>query len=242
MKFVYKPILLVAASLIGTNSFAQPTSKEYVDMQIREVVRSVQEQLNQQRANMDVRLKEVSQSVQVQIHQMQHQVGESYQGGIIFWMDESKQHGLIVAKIDASPESLQWNNGDSGYKVTNARANGLFAGFSNTHLIISEQTIDDQEGQFAALVAQNFSIQEDGKTPCNQAKPCYGSWYLPSVYELVLLNKALTPLGLGNFRHGIYWSSSESDTTQAWLFDFNTGVSQVDDKSTNALIRAIHAF
>ncbi|QLZ70851.1 hypothetical protein FOLKNPGA_03670 (plasmid) [Legionella sp. PC1000] len=51
---------------------------------------------------------------------------------------------------------MSWQNGESGDKTTNALGNGVYAGLSNTHLIVSQQTIDDQDGRFAALIAQSF--------------------------------------------------------------------------------------
>ena len=66
-----------------------------------------------------------------------HMVGESYQGGIIFWVDPDGQHGLIAARADQS-SGIQWYNGT--YFVTNATADGIYAGAKNTEVIISTQT------------------------------------------------------------------------------------------------------
>ncbi|WP_182352934.1 hypothetical protein [Legionella sp. PC1000] len=61
---------------------------------------------------------------------------------------------------------MQWRNGPSGNKVTNARADGIGAGETNTRVIIAEQTIDNQKGTFAALKAVSFQVLSDGITPC----------------------------------------------------------------------------
>lgn len=171
-------------------------------------------------------------------------IGESYQGGIIFWVDDTKQHGLVVAKIDAHQgEGITWHNGESGDKVTNALGNGIYAGLSNTQLIVSQQTIDDQEGHFAALSAQRFSVAADGVSACNDRMVCYGNWYLPSLNELQLIRANLNDTGLGTFSQALYWSSTERSVTQSSAMDWVTGETLPLDKSRDEpKVRAIHAF
>lgn len=174
-----------------------------------------------------------------------HHLGEIFQGGMVFYIDSTQQHGLMVSLDDLGDE-LEWRNGEGGDRVTNAHSQGLGSGETNTRLIIAEQTIDQQEGQFAALLAANYQVSQDGKSPCsptmNATLTCYGGWYLPSVYELVLLQSTLKNQGLVDFKEDLYWSSTESDTTQAWLVNFASGVPQISEKSTRAHVRAIHSF
>lgn len=180
------------------------------------------------------------------------QVGDSYQGGVIFWLDETKQHGLIASKFDLNDnQGIQWRNGDSGNKITNAYSDGIGAGATNTRLIISQQTADNQSGSFAALIAARFSVLEDGEIPCQTpASPntiCYGDWYLPSIYELTLLKASLQPRGLtpftASFVPDFYWSSTEADVANAWLQNFSTGeLVQSDKASTLGRVRAIRKF
>ncbi|EHL30499.1 coiled-coil domain-containing protein [Legionella drancourtii] len=186
--------------------------------------------------------------VQKQINELPlvtHQIGEIYQGGMIFYVDSTQQHGLIASLADLG-DPIEWRNGEGGDRITNAKSHGLGAGEANTRLIISEQTIDEQGGNFAALVANNYQIGADGKSPCpttmSATLTCYGGWYLPSDYELVLLHSSLKQMGLAGLKDELYWSSTEGDTTQAWLLDFYTGESKVQDKSTQAQIRAIRHF
>ncbi|RAP34633.1 DUF1566 domain-containing protein [Legionella quinlivanii] len=176
-----------------------------------------------------------------------HQIGELYQGGIVFWVDNTGQHGLIASTHDVNAQGIQWRNGESGNKITNARADGIGAGESNTRLIISEQTIDNQNGQFAALLAHQYSVSEDGETPCvtpaNAQSLCYGGWYLPSIYELSLLKANLQLQGLTSFAPDYYWSSTESSVSQAWLQNFSTGEVIASDKaSTLGHVRAVRQF
>jgi len=174
-----------------------------------------------------------------------HKLGDNYRGGIVFYVDEKGQHGLIVSKIDCS-EGIQWRNGSSGNKVTNARADGLRAGESNTALIIPQQTIDNQKGQFAALLAHNFRISEDGVSPCqgvNTTQICYGGWYLPSSYELQLIYKNLNQNSNNLFATNAYWSSTEASVSTAWTVNFYSGeVSAIVKSSNIPHVRAISKF
>lgn len=211
-------ISLIVGLIYSSAALANYASKAYVDNAVNNLSKQIDE----------VRIKP-------------HFIGETYQGGIIFWLDDSQQHGLIAAKIDANAsQSIQWQNGESGDRVTNARANALFAGLLNTQLIISEQTLDDQEGEFAALCASQFAVQANGEDLCIEETPCYGNWYLPSLYELSLLKTNL--VGLGEFSSGLYWSSTENGVNEAWCMDLQAGTKSLCDKSNQALVRAIRAF
>lgn len=183
----------------------------------------------------------------IQLSQVPHFIGEEYHGGVIFWMDESRQHGLIASKIDVTLEGIQWRNGTSGNKVTNARGDGIGAGESNTRLIIASQTIDNQKGRFAALLASQFQIQADGVTPCktpiNKTSVCYGDWYLPSAFELQLMHASLHQSNLSSFAPDFYWTSTESSVTNAWLINFSSGELISSNKAdTSARIRAVSRF
>lgn len=225
--------LLIALAIISISHMASasPTSKEYVDKQIRETIEKVQIQIERE-----------NQRIETQITELKHHIGEAYQGGLVFWVDESQQHGLVAAIHPNIHAAVAWRNGESGDKTTNARANGIFAGLSNTQLIISEQTIDDQEGQFSALVAHQFTVQNDGLSPCNTKHDCYGNWYLPSLAELQMVRNNLYLHGIGQWIAGCYWSSSEDSVSSAYLMDFNSGEIISADKATEALTLPIHAF
>jgi len=176
-----------------------------------------------------------------------HQIGEEYRGGIVFYVDESGLHGLIASKIDVNEVGVQWRNGASGNKVTNARGDGIGSGETNTRLIISQQTIDDQKGTFAALLADNFQIMEDGVAPCKTpvvaTSMCYGGWYLPSAFELQLLYKNLHQNNISSFAPEFYWSSTEASVSTAWLINFSTGEITASSKSnTVGRVRAITRF
>lgn len=176
-----------------------------------------------------------------------HHIGEEYRGGVVFYVDESQEHGLIASKIDVNGAGIQWRNGAAGNKITNARGDGIGAGETNTRLIISQQTVDSQTGTFAALLAANFQVQGDGVTPCKTpVSPdvlCYGGWYLPSAYELQLLHNNLHLANVSSFAPEFYWSSTEASVSSAWLQNFSTGEITAESKAnTIGRVRVISRF
>jgi len=156
-------------------------------------------------------------------------IGDSYQGGIIFWLDATGQHGLIAATADQNT-GIQWYNGT--YRYTGTNGDGLYAGKMNTAMIIATQMADNQTGNFAAKVCADYSVTVGGVT--------YGDWYLPSKYELNLLYLQKTVVG--GFATNFYWSSSEYDNNVAWGENFGSGYQLYDNKSYAYYVRAVRAF
>jgi len=207
-----------------------------------------------------------------------HMVGDSYQGGIIFWVEPDGQHGLIAAKADQNGGvGIQWYNGT--YFATNATADGIYAGAKNTEVIISTQTnvglacseptatpaptrpyyctlnsstVPAATGDYAALVAANYSIQDDGVTPCTgqHIETCWGDWYLPSKIELKLMKYSIATDNEGTIRNlgmltlgSLYWTSTESSQSDAWVQTMaaNTSTSS-QSKGGTYRVRAIRRF
>jgi len=148
-------------------------------------------------------------------------IGDSYVGGIIFWLDASGKHGLIAATADQST-GIQWYNGTN--TVTNAVRNGIGAGMYNTERIIANQGA----GSYAAQLCANY--QGGG----------YGDWYLPSKYELNLLY--LQKDAVGGFASAYYWSSTEGSNYYAWGQYFNSGGPSTNVKYDTGRVRAVRAF
>lgn len=157
-------------------------------------------------------------------------IGQSYQGGIIFWLDATGQHGLIAAAADQST-GIQWYNGT--YKYTGTTGDGLYAGAMNTSMIVATQMADTEGGNFAAKVCADYSVTEGGVT--------YGDWYLPSLYELHLLY--LQKAAVGGLAITRYWSSSEENNNYAGALSGDIGKGDYHHKSIPSFrVRAIRAF
>ena len=160
-----------------------------------------------------------------------HYIGENYGGGMVFYLYDNGQHGLIASLNFADPPfgGNYWSqNPTSGYTLANA--NGIGAGLKNTAIIIARQ--GSQGLPFAASVCANYSVTGfDGVT--------YGDWYLPSKYELYLLYLAKDVVG---YSAGSYWSSTEFDYDKAWRLDFTNGTQYIGNKNFPQYLREIRAF
>jgi len=157
-----------------------------------------------------------------------HYIGESYGGGIVFYVYDNGQHGLIAATADQST-GIRWFGGS--YTNTRARGDGIGAGLKNTAIIIVNQGPVDGVA-FAATVCNEYSVTVGGVN--------YGDWYLPSKHELNLLylNKAV----VGGFASNDYWSSMESSANFVWLQNFSSGYQYLNFKYLANYVRAVRAF
>jgi hypothetical protein len=152
-----------------------------------------------------------------------HYIGESYGGGIVFYVYDGGKHGLISATSDQST-GTSWYNG--GYAAANAPFDGINAGIRNTTSI----TTVYQTGSYAAEICAFFNGGN------------FGDWYLPSKYELNLLYQQKTIVG--GFANETYWSSTElhPNNARASTQTFTNGVQNNHDKSSTFYVRAIRAF
>ncbi|MCX6303406.1 MAG: DUF1566 domain-containing protein [Bacteroidetes bacterium] len=157
-----------------------------------------------------------------------HYIGESYCGGIVFYVYDSGQHGLIATIADQGT-SMRWHGGS--FTNTRARADGVGAGLKNTPIIVANQGPVDGNA-FAATLCNQYSTAAGGVT--------YGDWYMPSKHELNLLY--LQKAVVGGFANAIYWSSSEYSSDYAWDQSFGDGTQAYYGKANPAHVRAVRAF
>jgi len=159
-----------------------------------------------------------------------YNIGDTVLGGIVFWVDESGEHGLIAATSDYE-STIKWNTGTNLYTGTK-NGDGLYSGEMNTALIVAVQMPDNQGFDFAAKVCADYSVTMDGIP--------YGDWYLPSRYELNLLY--LQKDIVGGFEDAYYWSSIEDYTPSAYVQDFSNGNQGINAKNDLNYVRPIRAF
>ena len=156
-------------------------------------------------------------------------IGDTHQGGIIFYLDGSGCHGLVAAPSDQST-GIQWTNGT--YIDTYAYGNGIGSGEGNSQGIRRWQS----DGSYASQLCQDLNL--GGKT----------DWYLSSKYELNLMYENIgqgNVLGLGNvgnFANYYYWSSTEYDDFSAWDQNFTDGYQLNVSKGATNFVRAVRAF
>jgi len=147
-------------------------------------------------------------------------IGDSYHGGIIFYLDETGTHGLVAATTDQGTETA-WYNGSN--VITNATGTAVGTGLDNTNKIVNAQ---GKTGTYAALLCYDYAVGT------------FAKWYLPSKDELSLLFKRASVV---NLSEGDYWSSSETGKSKAWaevIGSFHFKYS----KSFTLHVRAISAF
>lgn len=158
----------------------------------------------------------------------QYAVGDTAQGGIVFWIDETGEHGLVCSLNDLEPTpgdlGHQWSTVE---EVTGSTGDGIGAGEMNTALIIIAQRGDMDSA--ARLCAD---LEERG----------YDDWYLPSKTELEAMYNNLYLAGLGGFADSWYWSSTEGSNVGAWGHIYPTNNMTFDTKDKLLLVRAIRAF
>ena len=159
-------------------------------------------------------------------------VGQTFAGGIVFYIDNSGEHGLVAAPSDQSNDTNytyypEW--GCRNTPITGADGTAIGTGNQNTLDILAGCLADEA----AAKICANFS---DG---------VYSDWFLPSKDELHLMYLNIGGGGalgnVGGFGNGWYCSSSEYDAYDAWYEDF--GFAPIFyHKSLRVSVRAVRAF
>jgi len=157
----------------------------------------------------------------------QYQVGDFAQGGIVFYIDETGQHGLVAAMEDLE-SAYQW--GCYGTEISGADGLVIGAGLQNTLDIVAGCSATNT----AAYQSLNLTIEN------------YSDWYLPSRDELVEILERIgqdSSIGnIGGFANIKYWSSSEIGSTTSWIVNFDSGTMSNQTKSDAFRARIIRSF
>ena len=162
-----------------------------------------------------------------------YSIGDIVNGGVVFWLDSTGQHGLVVAMSDVAT-SVQWGcYGTDLPNVPNVPDNGVSVGlgaeigdgFNNTNDILN-----DCPTAPAAFAARSLGAQ----------------WFLPSAKELnqMYINKDDLEAvdGFTDFSSNYYWSSTEGGSYDAWGQYFGNGTQNYYDKEDASNVRAVRAF
>ncbi len=149
-------------------------------------------------------------------------VGQSHQGGLIYYLDGTGEHGLIVGATNAAVD-IEWGPRPFTTSVTNT---AMGTGAANTDLIVASQG----EGNYAANAAKAYNAGG------------YSDWYLPSLDELTALYHVASYLGITT-EYTDFWSSSEYSEYDAWAIRFNDdGSPTAFGKIASLAVRAVRSF
>jgi len=160
-----------------------------------------------------------------------YSIGDIVNGGVVFWLDSTGQHGLVVAFSDVATSVVWGCYGTDLPNVPNVSSNppvGLGAeigdGFNNTNNILK-----DCPTAPAALAARSYGPD----------------WFLPSINEWKKIYDNKTTLeGVSGFIafSNYYWSSTEEGSSVAWGQYFFSGSQVFISKSYTGPVRAVRAF
>jgi len=154
------------------------------------------------------------------------QIGSIYNGGLVFYIDETGEHGLVAAMEDIG--EFEW--GCYGTNITGADGHTFGTGSQNTVDIV----VDCSETPIAASEASAVSLNG------------LSDWYLPSIDELLEMYNVIGSGGsetnIGGFQSSWYWTSTESDQHHAWSISFPNGTFNNLSKNNALRVRVIRSF
>jgi hypothetical protein len=161
-------------------------------------------------------------------------IGDEYQGGIIFYIDQTGEHGLIAAPSDEPGFAIYGCLGNTSPIADNSE---IGSGDSNTQGIVN---YCEEEG-IAARLCSDLSLNG------------YSDWFLPSINELEMLYLNRNAVGgFDNTETSAYISSTEARPAPAyyrsWAYDFGSPQlipytrKVVSQKDNTFKVRAIRKF
>lgn len=168
------------------------------------------------------------------------EIGQEHQGGIIFYLDETNEHGLIALENDLG--FAEW--GCSANEVPIAQGHAVGTGKTNSQAIVDYCNEDVFAAKLCADLVQNG----------------YADWYLPSIDELGLIYEHRELIGgFPNEDFLVYISSTEGHDGCAglngpacylnnFIWDFSTTPIFEDtrritsSKVSSHLVRPIRSF
>jgi len=148
-------------------------------------------------------------------------IGQSYGGGLIFYIDGTGKHGLICAPTDQST-GAKWG---SDTTLVGGTSTAIGSGQANTAIIVN----GDSQAE-AARVCNDLDLNG------------YTDWFLPSLAELGQMSWQAGVIG-GFTSMATYWSSSEYDSYLAYCQVVSQGTVFTLDKNISwYYVRAIRTF
>jgi len=168
-----------------------------------------------------------------------HYVGELFGGGVVFSVDESKQHGLICSMSDIrDPVSSRLDLKQDPISVKNEP--------DTKALMSKDYTVNNRDR--AVYLCDSYSNS-------NYGTGIFSNWHLPPIDELKILynvkneiNKALEKFGnsVTDPLIKVYWSSSKMQSEimdSYYQFNFEDGAIIISPNLTGkTYVRAVRTF
>ena len=167
-----------------------------------------------------------------------HYVGEYYAGGVVFYVDHTGDHGLVVTINDLQPSAgVEWCDNTT----LQIGAGSFYEGAANTTTIMAHN------GGATNTAAEYCVACSDGG---------YNDWYLPAHQQLTrIYNEAFVVskgcIAAGGTKltitqsspYGRYWSSTEIAAQYSYYLTFRDGrYSNMGGKTYKSRVRAIRDF
>ena len=167
----------------------------------------------------------------------QYQLGDLAEGGIVFYVDSTGQHGLVAAMQDLTEGATDF--GDYGYNGYSWGCMETYIGADLTSIGTGLQnTLDIVENCSETPIAASEALAYETEG--------YSDWFLPSQSELLEMYNTIGQGSddnfIGSFDNARYWSSSENNESGSWFVYFFNGGSIPSSKLSTNKVRPIRSF
>jgi len=158
-------------------------------------------------------------------------IGMEAEGGIVFYVDETGEHGLVAALEDLG--HYEW--GSIGVVIDGAIGTSIGTGYQNTIAIVNQGCIPQNNGKIAAQAALDYETS------------IYDDWYLPSKDELFEIYNTIGEMLVQGDMDCIgsctwYWSSSQLNSESVWVRKMDSGGSTLGYGDEEFKVHPIRSF
>ena len=155
-------------------------------------------------------------------------------GGIIFFVDYNDQYSGLNY-LEAAPQSCEGTSKTWSSDTTNSLA--AVTGWAG-------RAVGAGKANSAAMIANgatSYTADTSGAAFFAEASTCGSKddWFLGSLGEMELMYD--NHQGVGDFASGNYWTSSESNASEAWYQNFFFG-SYLTQKTSTSYVRPVRSF
>lgn len=93
---------------------------------------------------------------------------------------------------------------------------------------------------YASKACDDYEVDSQGNTPCLTGNACYNDWFLPARTQMTCIYNNSSALGITSTDY--FWTSTESDSGNAWIMSMINGAQFLLSKNTLVSIRCARAF